>query len=279
MAVSDLRYIGMGGFKFFDFRMVHRYIGIREMISLEHDPAMALRARYNRPYSFIKVFNESSTSFLLSDKFKGSSIYWLDYDSAISDVVIDDIQILATRMNSNSFLFVTVASEIPGDLRKFNSAERLERVQEQFGAYAGGLTRSDVEDSGFPATAHKILRTAIKNAFAARADDPIYIRFEVAYRDTTSMITVGGHVCGAEMARRMDDNLMKNVPFLLGASPFTIRNFNLSERERHLFETAATASIRTMESDQLLRLGFKTSDITDYKNLIRFEPRYHESVL
>ena len=37
IANSEYRYVGMGGMMFYDFHLIHRFLGISQMISLERD--------------------------------------------------------------------------------------------------------------------------------------------------------------------------------------------------------------------------------------------------
>ena len=36
--ISEYRYVGMGGNRFYDFMLVHKFLGIEQMTSLEHRP-------------------------------------------------------------------------------------------------------------------------------------------------------------------------------------------------------------------------------------------------
>ena len=44
---SDYRYVGMGGTMFYDFHLIHRFLGINNMISLERDPKTHPRSEFN----------------------------------------------------------------------------------------------------------------------------------------------------------------------------------------------------------------------------------------
>lgn len=47
LAISSYRYVGMGGTMFYDFYLMHRFLGITNMISLERDKKICPRARFN----------------------------------------------------------------------------------------------------------------------------------------------------------------------------------------------------------------------------------------
>ncbi len=38
LTISDCRYVGMGGTRFIDFHLMHRFLSVNRMISLERDP-------------------------------------------------------------------------------------------------------------------------------------------------------------------------------------------------------------------------------------------------
>jgi hypothetical protein len=279
--VSNCRYVGMGGFKFYDFMLMHRYVGLREMISLEHDIDLISRCEFNRPYDFIRVRNLRCGDFLKSDSFSGNSIYWLDYDDSINDAIMEDIQILGTRLRNGSFMFLTVAADTPSDLRSLREHRRLELLKDQFGVFASELTEDDVDDVRFPMAVYKIIIAAVKNAFAARANGAFHPHFRVLYRDTVNMLTVGGYLCASGIGRTVRARLKRNLPFLLGDQdrPYRIRTFNLSERERHLIEFASTKRRGSKEANLLRRLGLRTAEIDAYRDLVRFMPRYFETML
>ena len=81
--IPDYRYIGMGANRFYDYMLLHKYFGMTDMISLEHDKVMFKRANFNKPYGFIQVKNENAASFIAADLSKKDTVYWLDYDGGI----------------------------------------------------------------------------------------------------------------------------------------------------------------------------------------------------
>ena len=78
--ITDYRYVGMGANRFYDFLLIHKYLGVNKMISLEHDPIMYGRAMFNCPYSFIDVRKKSIAEFISGDSFSDKSLLWFDYD-------------------------------------------------------------------------------------------------------------------------------------------------------------------------------------------------------
>jgi hypothetical protein len=67
LTVSDCRYVGMGGTMFYDFHLMHRFLGVNQMISLERDSDLHPRSVFNCPFDFIKVENKTVAEFLAAD--------------------------------------------------------------------------------------------------------------------------------------------------------------------------------------------------------------------
>jgi hypothetical protein len=80
------------------------------------------------------------------------------------------------------------------------------------------------------------------------------------------------------MAKRMK----KALPFLIGEREhiYRIKSFHLTERERALFDRAATSPRRSRaDLNKLKQLGFNDSEFEAYKQLIRYLPRYVETAV
>jgi hypothetical protein len=127
LTISDYRYVGMGGTMFYDFHLIHRFLGVNRMISLERDPAMHPRSAFNRPFEFITVSNESVADFLARDRDETVTIYWLDYDDGLGPEITADITSLGTRLKIGGFAFVTVYAEPPRILEALKPEQRLSR--------------------------------------------------------------------------------------------------------------------------------------------------------
>ena len=280
LAISEYRYVGMGGTMFYDFHLMHRFLGITRMVSLERDEKTHRRSRFNCPYEFISVRNEAVANFLATDKEKAATIYWLDYDDGIGPEIAADITALGTRLKVGGFAFVTVCGHPPGILDKQSAEERLEYCQEQLGDLAVGLSSGDMENSAFPNTVYRILMAAFANAFAARSDGVFQPLFQVQYKDSIDMVTVGGCLSSQAAAPEFARRVQAALPFLSAGHLYKIKSLNLTERERLLFDTAVTTTGTDCEQAQSLRkLGFRKKDFQAYRDLIRFLPRYHESII
>lgn len=280
MSIADCRYVGMGGTMFYDFHLMHRFLGIDHMVSLERDTAMHPRSEFNCPFDFIDIRNQTVADFLALDTDDCPTIYWLDYDDGLGSDITADITSLGTRVKVGGFAFVTVYAEPPGVLEKQSTDKRLEYFQNQLGEFSVGLTTADMTNAAFPKTVHHVLTSAFKNAFAPRADGQFQLLFQVQYKDSSSMVTVGGCFVREEDSSRILNRMKADLPFMLKETPYKIRHLNLTERERVLFDLAVTKKRKNSQQANFLRkLGFRNRDLETYRDLIRFLPRYHESII
>lgn len=280
LKISDCRYVGMGGTTFYDFHLMHRFLGIDKMVSLERDQGIHSRCEFNCPFNFIEVQNKDAATFLAEDNDDTATIYWLDYDDGIGPEIIADIISLGTRVTVGGFAFVTVYAGPPGHLHKKSKEERLEDFQQNMGDFAVGLTTDQMENAQFPKTVHKILVAAFKNAFSARTDGNFEILFQIQYKDSTPMITVGGCFSKVADCRAILKRVRTDLPFLLKSHPYQIRPLNLTGRERELFDIAVTKRrSNSKQANSLRAIGFKDRDFESYRDLLRFLPRYYESII
>ena len=280
LSVSDCRYVGMGGTAFYDFHLMHRFLGINRMVSLERDPNIFPRCEFNRPFDFINVQNKTVASFLAEDDELVPTIYWFDYDDGFGPDIIADIISLGTQVRLGGFAFVTVYADPPGVLQKLNKEERLEYFHENMGDFAVGLTADELDNSRFSEAVHRVLTASFQNAFATRTDGKFQALFQIRYKDSVPMLTVGGCFSTSADAHDILSRVQSDLPFLLKTSPYQIKHLNLTERERALFDIAVTKRRNISKQKNVLRsLGFEDKDFDAYCDLIRFLPRYHESII
>lgn len=282
LPIRDYRYVGMGANRFYDFVLLHKYLGVRDMVSLEHDPRMYERALFNVPYRFIDVRNIRVIDFLATDAPSCSEIIWLDYDGGIGPDIVSDIASAAMRAKVGDFCFVTVAGAPPRIMQNESDSNRLTIARDLMGDVASDVELQDMERSRFPSAVHKILMASFKNAFATRREAIFVPLLQIEYADSMPMVTVGGAFLAPGTATEIRTRLKKALPFLSydREKLYEIRSFHLTERERALFDRAITSpKKRSSERNALKSLGFRDSDFDAYSDLIRYLPRYVETAV
>lgn len=137
--LHDYQYVGFGSFQFDDFKMIHHYLGISDMLSLESDPAICKRAEFNKPLKCIKVENTTSSDYVASVELDKNSIFWFDYTSPTElGIQFSDFCTLLNKANVNDIIRITLNAYPPalsekykGDSDKEIHEERLKIVRQR----------------------------------------------------------------------------------------------------------------------------------------------------
>lgn len=281
LPISSYRYVGMGANRFYDFLLIHRHLGVKKMVSLEHDDKFFERANFNKPFGFIDVLNKTASDFIAEDGGSSRSVYWLDYDGGIGTEIIADINDYANAMEVGDFLMMTVSGNPPRVVDQVSDTERLIWIEDEFGSLAAGVGIDDAQRSAFRVAVHKILRTAFKRAFAAKNGGTFHPLLQVGYKDSFPMVTFGGAFLSDEQANALRDKMSHGLRFLSwdDLSRYRIRSLHLTDKERALFDMAVTSGPRRRrERNRLKALGFKDADLKSYGELLRYLPRYVEAI-
>ena len=110
--LNKYRYIGLGSPYFADFILVHKNLGITDLISIEKEESKKNRFEFNIPYSGIKMHYGLSTTIIPNLELdKKKNIIWLDYDDKISDFMFSDIDSFFLNSKTGSFFIMSVNVE------------------------------------------------------------------------------------------------------------------------------------------------------------------------
>ena len=108
--ISEYQYIGLGSIYYYDFILFHKYLNIRDMISLD-DEDYPNRFEFNKPFDFITFKPKSTTNFLSENDLNKKSFIWFDYDSSLirynkwketflnTETIFEDIKIITRIKN------------------------------------------------------------------------------------------------------------------------------------------------------------------------------------
>lgn len=195
MHLVDPVYVGFGSIWFTDFQIAHKILGVRDLVSIEQDSIGYARAVFNAPYKTVRVRNQISSD-ALADLYRDTSfnsrpwVIWLDYDDILAQIAIDDIRSVIENAPTNSLLLVTLdVSEHDYGKPK----DRKDFVKSLIGsALTDELEREDF-DERLPETLGLLLSGFMTStAVAAGRPGGFVPAFNMVYRDTATMLTVGG---------------------------------------------------------------------------------------
>ena len=198
-ALDSYRYIGFGSPYFSDFSLMHRSLGIHDMICIEQEVKDIKRFEFNRPFSCIELKFGKSTEILPTLEWQERpTIIWLDYDGPINKAIFSDIHLVCSSMTTGSFLLVSIrnnASDFGSD-----PSERLKRLRSAVGGNKLPFpTQSDVQKVNFGRFLWRIIDAEIQRIVSERSvglrDDLRFNYKQVLhfdYQDGARMSTIGG---------------------------------------------------------------------------------------
>ncbi len=194
--VENAVYVGLGSIWFVDFVMAHKILSINDMISIELDSVGCCRAKYNSPFATVNVQCGSSREVLPKllhdpDIKRRPWVVWLDYDGEFNEDVAADVQEIVEGAPGNSIFLIT----FNGDGRSYGKPnDRAERIRELFGSVVpADLSKEKCGKKTMQRTLTSITTDFMKAlALEARRPGGFFPAFQIAYRDSTPMVTVGG---------------------------------------------------------------------------------------
>lgn len=196
LELKDLMYIGLGSIWFTDFQIAHKFLGIRDMISMEEDEIGYRRARFNQPFKTIRVLKGSSHQllpklFTQKVRMKRPWLIWLDYDRSIDEEKVADIRRVIECAPTNSIFLVTLPVFGKTIGKPLNRADRFRKI---FGSVVpDDLGKDDCKDEGLAETLLSLLGDfMVSSAAGISRPGGFVLAFRIAYRDSTPMITIGG---------------------------------------------------------------------------------------
>lgn len=219
--IESYQYVGFGSVAFVDYRMIHRALGIQDMVSIEDVPEddLEVRARFsnNCPYQSIDVKFGHSSAVLPTLNFQRPTLLWLDYDNALRRSMCNDIAGVAQTIVSGSFIGITVAGSFPeGKAGK----TALQHLKDNFPEYVPHDAKVvDYAAKNYPKFVRNTLHHLVSRAFSdADAGKPVKRRplqvCNFKYRDgTVDMLTIGWVVVSDTDIPVFEDCNFSTLPF------------------------------------------------------------------
>ena len=278
--VDTYRYVGFGSPYFSDFSLMHRALGITDLVSIEKATNEKDRFELNRPYRSIELMWGESTELLPEFDWEARTILWLDYDGKLNSDVLADIATFCRACTGGSVLVVSV--NVHPD--RGDDEQRLAALRERVGA---AKVPHDVDPKrlagwDLASLCRRIIGAEIASTLSGRngARPPnTHLRykqlFNFNYRDGARMLTTGGIVYDAGQEHLVNYCGFEQMDFVRdGERPYEIVVPNLTFREmRHVDAQLPSAP------GQILDAPIKADDLEAYKAIYRYFPRFVEAEL
>ena len=243
---------------------------------------MRNRVDFNCPYELIDIVHDEMTAQISRLSGDRRHILWMDFDSLLTEELLDAVQLAAAQLTAGSILLVTVDVEPPGrpedGLKKYNPTVWMRYFKTEANRLLWrGAARSDFAREALPRTNAKILKAAIDDGLQSR-DTKFIDMFSFLYADGHRMLSLGGMIGTDDDKRRVRSLDRKELFFLMDdvtADPFRIRVPLVTRKERHYLDQNMPCAKRWTPKD----FEMTPEDVEDYRTIYRYYPAYTEMLL
>lgn len=226
-SVTDYVYVGFGAVTFSDFVLFHRALGLKQMISIEHNTEGVDRVRDNIPFD-IAIDNRHSSIALRELEYQKQHIIWLDYDDKLLLSMLLDATTIAARACSGTVLAISFNCHDAVEVSEARDAEEgvsaLDLFINRFGRdrVPSDIFEDDLHGWPFAKLGRSMICSEIQAALATKnngvpAEDVISFEriCDIEYRDGAKMTTLVGMFCSArDVATKLNSCDFLSLDFL-----------------------------------------------------------------
>lgn len=277
--IEEYIYVGMGSLFYVDYKMFHKYLGIKSMISFEKEEEKIKRFQFNKPYDFIDLKPGISTDILPTLNWNDNLIIWLDYDMPISTEVINDMLIVSNYLKDGGILIVTLDSKIekfdvdydPNKTDQYQA--RFDNFKRQLDPYyPSDIRKKDLTQKNFPRILHRIIRNVINEKLAERLVN-LYQIFNFIYKDSSPMYTYG---CIFEKDKtKLDNSGIYDLDFISTNDELVSINIPILTPFEKIHFDKLIPNIKSKLKD----FEMDIKKLEDYERYYKYYPQYFESYL
>jgi hypothetical protein len=253
--IQEYAYMGFGSVYYVDFVMFHKYLFISQMTCVEWG-RIARRMRFNKPYKFIKLKLGALSKHIPSIRPSQRLLMWLDYDRALDQSMLQDIDGCLERLGRRSIFIITIdaRAKLPKDefdledlSAEDQDAEIVRAYQRWFGSYADGkITRDRISGADVAPLFYEVVRERIRQTLTRKEPELRFIQiFHFFYRDGAPMLTLGGIIGTQDDEENLRHARIFELPLVrTGKERLGISVPPLTLRERQWLDRRVSAKLR-----------------------------------
>lgn len=278
--IPEYRYVGFGSMWFPDFVLMHKVLGISDMVTIERQTSRRKRVEFNKPFACIDVRMEEAATALGEILDEKPSIVWLDYDGPLKNATSGDLETAVGGMSSGSMLLVTVnglVEQLKGHSREdgedeLSPAEYLADICDNPELVRQGarLTRND-----FPGLVRELLHDRIKAAVLSIKPGCEYVPiWAFRYADDAEMVTVGGMIANEADQAKLAACGLNGIGYLQRDALFDIDLPILTEKEKRALDRLLPCA--TNLDHKALDFELRPTEVEAYQRFYLEYPVFNE---
>jgi len=236
--LNQYRYVGMGSIFFRDFQVIHRRLGIDDMITIEGDHAAAERVRFNIPLACVSPMIEQTSTALPKIALESKPhIIWLDYEQRVDQQVLADVDEAVLRCAKGSVVIVSVNAD-----RWRDRNDRESWLSDLGPAEQRPNPKTPSKLREYALLSYRVLRTRLDSAIRSRnaglpASQQVVLRqvLHLLHKDGQQMLNVGAVLVGRADEEKWNACGIEPLEFVRsGEVPFKVEVPILTKREADL---------------------------------------------
>lgn len=285
---SDLleyRYVGFSSIFFSDFSLIHKSLGLTDLISIEKEEKDKVRFRFNRPYKCIRLRFGYSNDVLPTISWAKKIILWLDYDYKLDESMLTDIGTFISRAQTGSLILLTMdvtPDNLPDKEAKKNRYEQLtERISKA--KIPIDVEEKDLDKENYPRVCYNIINNEIDEVLGKR-NGGLENKFKLTYKQlfnfiykdgSSPMLSIGGIIYSNNDKDKIKKCNFERLEFIKSEKykyePYKINVPKLTFREMRYLDKILPSS----KGEKLRFLSKEMKD--DYSKIYRFFPNFVEA--
>jgi hypothetical protein len=286
--LSKYRYVGFGATFFTDFLLIHKSLGINNLISIEKEKEDKKRFEFNCPYKCVELEFGDANDVLPEISWAKKTILWLDYDDPLKESMLTDIGTFISRAKTGSIILITIDvkpdESIEQDAKKSRYEQLTERITKT--KIPIDVEEKDLDGENYPRVCYNIVNNEIDEILSKRngglENKLIYKQlFNFYYQDSSPMLSIGGILYAENDDKKIEKCQFHKIDFIRCEKdkyePYEIDVPNLTLRERRYLD-------KMMPSKNISKLKkkakpkFLTKNMVEaYSRLYRYVPNFVEA--
>lgn len=278
---KDYTYIGMGSIFFIDFKLLHKELGIENLINIEQNIEDQERFKFNRPFSCIKLKWGKSNDVLPVEDWKGKKILWLDYETSLREYMFEDLETTFNNANSGSFYFISLNSKLDRYTTN-NGKHKLEDFKRDFEDYIpDGINKDHLTRNYSTKLIHRMINSTIMSILDQRnaaLNENEKLEFHqllfLKYQDGAPMMSIGGLLLSkSDYQNFFDKNFDKLSYVRTGTDPLDLISPVVTSQELDLMNNFLPRSQKNFL--KLKKIAFiPEPERIKYQSTYRYYPNY-----
>jgi hypothetical protein len=278
--LKNYRYVGLSSIYYADAILVHKRLGIEDIVSIEYEKSRKARVEFNRPYECVKIEMDPVGEVIPRLTWTKPQFVWLDYDGTLSLSMFSDVEMLLARLKSRDFLFISVNAEIAQIDGVKQEEHELTRPQAFRRVVPESCLPYDFEErlttNGFASVIGEVWDTFIRSTVLARGIDlKLLPLFNLTYADGARMVTYGGVLVSAADLAIVDGLELKDqFDYVGGASQVELAAPQLTHLEKITLDRLMPSG--TCPDHGALPFELKPSEVEAYWRYYLHYPSFGE---